>query len=582
MEIRPADADEQRKRERSRPVLEHVKQEGEQQIRKNVRADGLTAEREEDEDGRRRGRREESLHSVASPVSEELVRHEKRREECDEAHRDEPVVARNRVDRESHELEAVVVVDVIARRQERPPSGRCRDPAVLPHPAPGVQVIPEVGIEWGDGPAAEEPDRADHEDRAIESMQRTRVEGDPHRGHYRARYGWWRWRASDIFPGPMANKVPLLDIKAQQAPILDEMRRAIDAVLDSQQYILGPAVTSFEKAAATYLGLPGSVGVANGSDAIVLALQARDVKAGDEVVTTPFTFFATAGAISRLGARAVFADIDEKTFNLDPKAAVAAITPKTKAILPVHLFGRCAEVEPLVAAAKPKGITVIEDAAQSIGAERKGRKAGQLGDGATYSFFPSKNLGGVGDGGLVAGLDTGFMDRVRKLRVHGGAKTYFHEEVGMNSRLDSIQAAVLEVKLKRLDAWTDARRKNAAKYRELLKDVAEIRLPADDPDGRHIYNQFTILADRRDALKEHLTAEGIGNAIYYPLCLHQQQCFASWGYRKGQFPIAEKCADRVLSIPIYGELTEAQLEQVAGAIRGFYRGAARKVTSASG
>jgi len=375
------------------------------------------------------------------------------------------------------------------------------------------------------------------------------------------------------------NKVPLLDLKAQYAPLRDEVRKAVDEVLESQHFILGPKVASFEKAVAAYLGTPGAVGVANGSDAIVLALQARDVKAGDEVVTTPFTFFATAGAVARLGARAVFADISEKTFNLDANAAVAAVTAKTKAFLPVHLFGRCAETEPLVAAGKAKGIFVLEDAAQSIGAERRGKKAGLLGDGATYSFFPSKNLGGAGDGGLVAGTDLSFLERVRRLRVHGGAKTYFHEEVGMNSRLDDIQAAVLEVKLKRLDGWTDARRKNAGLYREMLKDVSEIGLPADDPEGRHIYNQFTILADRRDALKEHLTAEGIGCAIYYPLCLHQQKCFENWGYKKGQFPISERCAERALSIPIYGELTTAQLEQVAGAIRGFYRGAARKAAA---
>lgn len=377
----------------------------------------------------------------------------------------------------------------------------------------------------------------------------------------------------------VANPVPLLDVKAQQAPLLADMKKAIDAVLESGQYILGPAVASFEKAVAAYLGTPEAVGVSNGSDAIVLALQARDVKAGDDVVTTPFTFFATAGAIARVGARAVFADIDEKTFNLDPKAAIAAVTPATKAFLPVHLFGRCAEVEPLVAFAKPKGMFVIEDAAQAIGAERKGVKAGRLADGATFSFFPSKNLGGVGDGGLVAGMDAAWMDRVRRLRVHGGAKTYFHEEVGLNGRLDSIQAAVLEVKLKHLAGWTDARRKNADKYRALLKDVAEIVLPQDDPDGRHIYNQFTLLADRRDDLKAHLTAEGIGNAIYYPLCLHEQKCFAAWGYKRGQFPVAERCAERALSIPIYGELTDAQIEQVAGAIRSFYRGAAKKAAA---
>ena len=374
--------------------------------------------------------------------------------------------------------------------------------------------------------------------------------------------------------------VPLLDLKAQYAPIRAAVEAAVKEVCDSQVFILGPKVASFEKACAAYLNTPGAVGVANGSDALVLALQARDVKAGDEVVTTPFTFFATAGAVARLGAKAVFADVEEKTFNLDPKAAIAAFTKNTKAILPVHLFGRCANVEALVAAAKPKGIFVIEDAAQAIGSERKGKRAGTLADGATFSFFPSKNLGGFGDGGLVAGLDTAWMDRVRRLRVHGGAKEYVHDEVGMNSRLDSLQAAVLEVKLKHLDAWTEGRRKNADWYRERLADVSEIVLPTDDPEGRHIYNQFTILADRRDDLKAHLTAAGIGNAIYYPLPLHLQNCFASWGGKKGQFPIAEKLATRALSIPVYGELTEAQREQVVGAIRGFYRGSARAAARA--
>ncbi len=375
-------------------------------------------------------------------------------------------------------------------------------------------------------------------------------------------------------------KVPLLDIKAQHAPIKAELEKATLEALESAQYILGPQVASFEKACAKYLGTPDAVGVANGSDALVLALQARDVRRDDEVVTTPFTFFATAGAVSRLGAKAVFADIDEKTFNLDPKAALAAVTPKTKAFLPVHLFGRCAEVEPLVDLGRKKGIAVIEDAAQAIGSERKGKRAGTLADGATFSFFPSKNLGGAGDGGLCAGLDTAWMDRIRKLRVHGGAKQYHHEEVGMNSRLDSLQAAILEVKLKHLDSWTAGRRKNADTYRELLKDVSEIVLPQDDPDGRHIYNQFTILADKRDALKDHLTAQGIGNAIYYPLPLHLQKCFSDWGYKKGQFPVSERCADRVLSIPIFGELTRQQIEHVASSIRAFYRGASRAAASA--
>lgn len=244
-------------------------------------------------------------------------------------------------------------------------------------------------------------------------------------------------------------------------------------------------------------------------------------------------------------------------------------------MLPVHLFGRCADVETLVAAAKPKGIWVLEDAAQAIGARRKGKGAGTLADGGTFSFFPSKNLGGAGDGGLVAANDGAYLERVKRLRVHGGAKQYVHDEVGMNSRLDEIQAAVLEVKLKHLDAWTEGRRKNADRYRQMLAEVSEIVLPSDDPDGRHIYNQFTILADRRDALKEHLSAAGIGNAIYYPTPLHLQKCFADWGYKKGQFPVAERCAQRALSIPIYGELTEGQIEQVASAIRGFYRGTQR-------
>lgn len=369
--------------------------------------------------------------------------------------------------------------------------------------------------------------------------------------------------------------VPLLDLKAQSAPIRKEIEAAVLQVLDSHQFILGPAVASFEKAVAAYVGTPGAVGVANGSDALVLALQAHDVKAGDEVVTTPFTFFATAGAIARLGAKAVFVDVDEKTFNIDPNAAVAAIGPKTRAMLPVHLFGRCAEVEMLVAAARPKGIKVIEDAAQAIGSERKGVRAGMLADGATFSFFPSKNLGGAGDGGLCAGPDTAWMERIRKLRVHGGAKQYHHEEVGMNSRLDSLQAAILEVKLRHLDGWTEGRRRNADLYRSLLADVSEVVLPSDDPDGRHIYNQFTILADHRDALKEHLAKEGIGNAIYYPVPLHLQNCFADLGYRKGQLPIAERLAEKALSLPIYGELTEAQIERVASAVRDFYRGEAR-------
>ncbi len=366
--------------------------------------------------------------------------------------------------------------------------------------------------------------------------------------------------------------VPLLDLKAQYEPIRAEVESAVLEVLRSQVFILGPRVRSFEQAVAAYLRLPDAVGCANGSDAIVLALQAHGLRAGDEVVTTPFTFFATAGAIARLGCRPVFADVEAATFNLDPAAAVAAITPRTRAILPVHLFGRCAAVESLVAAAAPKGIRVIEDAAQAIGAERKGRRAGALADGATYSFFPSKNLGGAGDGGLVAGPDVAWMERVRRLRVHGGAKQYVHDEVGFNSRLDEIQAAVLEVKLRRLDGWTGGRRRNAAAYRERLRDVAEIALPGDDPEGRHIYNQFTILADRRDALREHLTAAGIGTAIYYPIPLHRQRCFADLGYRQGQFPIAESHAERALSLPIYGELSEAQLDRVAEAVRSFYRG----------
>jgi dTDP-4-amino-4,6-dideoxygalactose transaminase len=366
--------------------------------------------------------------------------------------------------------------------------------------------------------------------------------------------------------------VPLLDLRAQHALIKDDVVRAMMRVVDDQLFILGAPVQELETEVARLSRTRHAIGCANGTDALLLALRALDVGRGDEVVTTPFTFFATAGTIHNVGATAVFCDIEPDTFNIDPDAAAAACTSRTRALIPVDLFGQMAALERL-AALRPD-LPIIEDAAQSIGASRviDGTRvmAGERAAIGTFSFFPSKNLGGYGDGGMMVTQDDGLADRLRRLRVHGGMRTYFHDEVGYNSRLDALQAAVLAAKLPHLHHWSAGRRANAAYYSSALADVPEVRTPRVDPANESIYNQYTLRVDRRDDLQAHLKGRGIGSAIYYPLPLHLQPCFEYLGYRRGAFPEAERAAGEVLSLPIFPELTSSQLDEVAGAIRAFY------------
>jgi len=366
--------------------------------------------------------------------------------------------------------------------------------------------------------------------------------------------------------------VPLLDLRAQHSAIRDEVVAAMMQVVDDQAFILGAPVERFEEAVASLCNTPFAIGCANGTDALLLSLRALGVGHGDEVVTTPFTFFATAGAIHNVGARPVFADIDAHNFNLSPQAAAAAVTPRTRAVIPVDLFGQMAQVD-AIAAAIPD-LPIIEDAAQSIGATREigGKlvRAGDAGGIGTFSFFPSKNLGGYGDGGMMVTRNEELATRLRRLRVHGGMKTYFHEEVGYNSRLDAVQAAVLLAKLPHLNAWSAARRRNAAYYDAAFSGSADVRTPAIDPGNVSIYNQYTLRVERRDELQAHLKQKGIGSAVYYPLPLHLQPCFAYLGYGKGAFPESEKASEEALSLPVYPELAEAQLNEVIDAVRGFY------------
>jgi dTDP-4-amino-4,6-dideoxygalactose transaminase len=369
-------------------------------------------------------------------------------------------------------------------------------------------------------------------------------------------------------------RVPLLDLKAQYAPLREEIRQAIDRVCDSQIFILGPEVTAFEEEIAKFCGARFAVGVSSGTDALLLALMALGVKAGDEVVTSAYSFFATAGAVWRLGAKPVFVDIEPGSFNLDPAQLESKITPRTKAILPVHLYGRCADLDPILATAQRRGVAVIEDAAQAIGAtDGKGRQAGTVGKVGCFSFFPTKNLGGFGDGGLVTTQDPELAERMRVLRVHGSKPKYYHKEVGGNFRLDAIQAAVLRVKLKRLPAWTEGRRANAGRYRRMIEAAglsSRVTVPADVPG--HIYNQFVIRVADRDRLQAFLSEKGVGTEIYYPVPLHLQECFASLGHRKGDLPVSEAAAAQSLALPIYPELTEEQQRYVVDQIKAFFGG----------
>jgi dTDP-4-amino-4,6-dideoxygalactose transaminase len=364
--------------------------------------------------------------------------------------------------------------------------------------------------------------------------------------------------------------IPLLDLKAQHRRIRAEIMEAIARVVDSQQFILGEEVARLEEEIALYSSAAHAVGCASGTDALYLALMALGAGPGDEVVTTPYSFFATASTIVRLGARPVFVDIDELTFNIDPALAVEALRmhPRVKAIVPVHLFGACADMDPLIEAAAARGIPVIEDAAQAIGAEYKGRRAGSLTRVGCFSFFPTKNLGAYGDAGILTTSDAALAERLAILRVHGGKTKYHHDVVGINSRLDALQAAVLRVKLRHLDEWTAARQRNAALYRELLPPqvVAQVQ-PAFAT--RHIYHQFVIHCRRRDKLRRFLAERGIGTEIYYPVPLHMQPCFAVLGYGRGDFPAAERLAEESLALPIHSELAPDDIRYVCAAITEF-------------
>jgi len=345
-------------------------------------------------------------------------------------------------------------------------------------------------------------------------------------------------------------------------------------VLESQQCILGPDVAALEEEIAAYCGTKHAVGCGSGTDALLLALRALDIGPGDEVLTTPFTFFATAGAVANVGARPVFADIDPRTFNLDPAAARDALRrhPRVKAILPVHLFGLCADMDEFLAMAAERGIAVIEDAAQAIGAEHRGRRAGSMGAIGCFSFFPTKNLGGAGEGGILTTSDGRLAERLRALRVHGSRVRYYHDEVGTNSRLDTLQAAILRVKLKRLEQWTARRIAHAGLYR---KTLAELGAPVRAPElpawpSRHVYHQFVIRAPQRDRLRRWLAGQGIASEIYYPLPLHRQKCFLHLGYEPGALPESERAAAEVLALPIYPELEPEQVARICRSIRDFY------------
>lgn len=371
-------------------------------------------------------------------------------------------------------------------------------------------------------------------------------------------------------------KVPLLDLQAQHETIRDKMRAAVERVFESQQFILGGEVQTLEEEIARYSQTKFAVGCASGSDALLLALMSCGMGAGDEVITSPFSFFATAGYVVRLGARPVFVDIDEQTYNINPALVPAAITKRTKVIMPVHLYGQCAEMTPLIELAQQRSIPIVEDAAQAIGAEDRRRRAGSMGAIGCFSFYPSKNLGAAGDAGMLVTNDLDHARRLYMLRVHGEEKKYIHKAVGINSRLDALQAAVLRVKLPHLDEWSLARQRNAQQYELMFDDAGltdQIGLPFVRAGVRHIFHQFVIRVrdGKRDALREHLRTRDIGTDIYYPVPLHLQECFADLGYKAGDFPVAEAAARETLALPIYPELTPDQQDYVVSSIREFFQ-----------
>jgi dTDP-4-amino-4,6-dideoxygalactose transaminase len=375
-----------------------------------------------------------------------------------------------------------------------------------------------------------------------------------------------------------------LDLKAQYATVRDEINAALERVLESQHFILGPEVETLEKEIADYSQCQFGIGVSSGTDALLVSLMAIGIKPGDEVITSPYSFFATAGAVVRLGAEPVFADVDLDTLNLNPSLIAEKITPRTRAILPVHLAGQIAEMDPILELARQHNLYVIEDACQALGSEYKGKRAGSLGHLGCFSFFPSKNLGGAGDSGMVVSNDAALADRVSLLRNHGHRPKYYNQAIGGNFRMDALQAAILRAKFPHLETWTTARQQNAGHYKRLFvqaglssetpgqREALPIVLPLDKNQGRHIYHLFQIRARRRDELQAYLKQHGIGSEIYYPVPLHLQACFSDLDYHAGDCPNAERLARETLALPIYPELTETQIERVVQTIADFYKG----------
>ncbi len=372
-------------------------------------------------------------------------------------------------------------------------------------------------------------------------------------------------------------KVPSVDLHAQYASLREEIQKAINEVMESQGFILGPKVETLEREIARYCHTAHAVGVASGTDALLLGLRAVGIERGDEVITSPFTFFATAGAIHNAGGVPVFVDIDPETFNIDPGQIEAKVTPRTRALIPVHLFGQPADMKPILELSRRRGVRIIEDAAQSIGAEYRlegdWKKAGSLGDLGCISFFPSKNLGGLGDGGMVVTNDAHLRDQVALLRTHGGRNKYVHDIVGYNSRLDALQAAVLSVKLKYLDGWSAARCARAGIYDALITRAglgAKVKTPVIQPYSKSVFNQYVVRVERRDELQRFLKERGVSSAVYYPIPLHLQACFKDLGYKAGDFPVSEAASREVLALPMYPELTEAMQEYVVAQVSEFY------------
>ncbi|MEP6995501.1 MAG: DegT/DnrJ/EryC1/StrS family aminotransferase [Acidobacteriota bacterium] len=366
-----------------------------------------------------------------------------------------------------------------------------------------------------------------------------------------------------------AATVPIIDLTRYDPDLKREIARAVADVFTTGRFVLGPATEAFETALAEKLGVRHAVGISSGTDALMVALMALGVGPGDEVVTSSFSFFASAGVVARLHARPIFVDVDPVTFNLDPGRLEAAITPRTKAIQPVHLYGQCADMGPILEISQRRGIPVVEDACQAIGAAYRGRAAGTLGRMGAFSFYPTKNLGAAGDAGAVATDDDELAELLKSLRVHGSAVTYHHKRVGGNFRLDAIQAAVLGAKLPYLDVWNDRRRAIAQRYGELLRDAARsgrLTLPAEGAGQHHVYHQYVVRVPNRDAVRKRLSERGVGSAVFYPLPLHLQDCFEEMGGREGDFPVAERASREVLAIPMFAELSDAEVERVAEAL----------------